>query len=73
MQNIIIDEHTGWEYELKGDYYYPTGRVMRNGVLSPQETPTDDEVEEEKPIGIWGKNICDPSYGTRNFCISICI
>ena len=51
----IIDERTGWEYELQGDYYYPTGRVQKNGVMTPSEPPEDDEPEEEKPVGIWGQ------------------
>ena len=51
----IIDERTGWEYELQGDYYYPTGRVQKNGVMTPSEPPEDDEPEEEKPVGVWGQ------------------
>ena len=51
----IIDERNGWEYELKGDYYYPTGRVQKNGVMTPSESPEDDEPEEEKPVGVWGQ------------------
>lgn len=51
----IIDERTGWEYELQGDYYYPTGRVQKNGVMTPSEPPEDDEPEEEMLIGIWGQ------------------
>ena len=34
MEKYIIDERTGWEYELKGEYYYPTGRIMKKGVLN---------------------------------------
>ena len=56
MEKFIIDECTGWEYELKGDYYYPTGRVRKNGIMVPEEMPTDDQAEEKKqPIGIWGE------------------
>lgn len=51
----IIDERTGWEYELQGDYYYPTGRVQKNGVMTPSEPPEDDEPEEEMLIGVWGQ------------------
>ena len=29
MEKTIIDERTGWEYELKGEQYYPTGRVVK--------------------------------------------
>ena len=55
MEKTIIDERTGWEYELKGEQYYPTGRVMRNGVMTPAEMPEDNAPEEEKSIGIWGQ------------------
>ncbi len=55
MEKIIIDERTGWEYELIGEHYYPTGRVMQNGVLTPSELPDDNEPREEKPIGVWGQ------------------
>ena len=41
MEKYITDERTGLRYELVGDYYLITG---------------DDEPEEEqKPIGIWGR------------------
>ena len=53
MEKLIIDERTGWEYELQGDYYYPTGRVMRVGVLSPETV--DNDPEEEQFIGVWGQ------------------
>ncbi len=55
MEKTIIDERTGWEYELKGDQYYPTGRVMRNGALTPSKLPDVNEPGEEKPIGVWGQ------------------
>ena len=55
MKKTIIDQRTGWEYELIGEQYYPTGRVMRNGVLTPSELPEDNGPGEEKPIGIWGQ------------------
>ena len=55
MEKNIIDERTGWEHELIGEQYYPTGRVMRNGVMTPSELPEDNEPEEEKPIGVWGQ------------------
>ncbi|MBQ6419813.1 MAG: TnpV protein [Clostridia bacterium] len=51
----IIDERTGWEYELKGDYYFPTGRVLKNGVMNPSEPPENNQPEEEKPVGIWAQ------------------
>lgn len=54
MEKHIIDKRTGWEYELHGDYYYPTGRVMRNGVMTPGELPEDNDPEEEIPVGVWG-------------------
>ena len=53
MEKKYIDERTGWEYELQGDYYYPTGRVMRNGVLTPETV--DNGPGEGEPIGIWGR------------------
>ena len=55
MEKTIIDKRTGWEYELIGEQYYPTGRIMRNGVMTPSEPPEDNEPEEEKPIGVWGQ------------------
>lgn len=55
MEKTIIDERTGWEYELNGDHYYPTGRVQRGGVMTPSEFPEDNDPREEKPIGIWGQ------------------
>lgn len=55
MEKYKIDERTGWEYELQGDYYYPTGRVLRGGVMMPEEFPKDDEPKKEMPIGIWGQ------------------
>ena len=53
MEKKIIDERTGWEYELQGDYYYPTGRVMRNGVLTPESV--DNGPGEGKQVGVWGQ------------------
>ena len=55
MEKYIIDERNGWEYELKGEQYYPTGRVQKNGVMTPSEIPEDDNPEEEMKIGIWGQ------------------
>ncbi len=55
MEKYIIDERTGWEYELIGEQYYPTGRVMRNGTLTPNELPEDNGPGEERPIGVWGQ------------------
>ena len=55
MERFIIDERAGWEYELKGEQYYPTGRVMKDGVMTPLEIPEGNEPEEEKHIGIWGQ------------------
>ena len=55
MEKYIIDERTGWEYELKCEQYYPTGRVMRNGVMTPSELHEDNGPGEEKPIGVWGR------------------
>ena len=53
MEKYIIDERTGWEYELKGEYYYPTCRIMKKGVLTPETV--DNEPEEKYDIGVWGR------------------
>ena len=53
MEKYIIDERTGWEYELKGEDYYPTGRIMKKGVLTPETV--DNEPEEKYDIGVWGR------------------
>ena len=55
MKKYKIDERTGWEYELKGGYYYPTGRIMKNGMLTPIELPEDDEPDTECHIEVWGR------------------
>lgn len=56
MEKTIIDERTGWEYELQGDYYYPTGRVMQDGRMQPETVDEeDDEPEKKTTIGIWGQ------------------
>lgn len=55
MEKYIIDERAGWEYELKGDYYYPTGRVQKNGLMTPNELTDDNGPGEEMPIGVWGQ------------------
>ena len=55
MEKTIIDERTGWEYELIGEQYYPTGRVMKDGRLQPETVDDDNEPEEEKHIGVWAQ------------------
>lgn len=55
MEKIMIDERTGWEYELKGEQYYPTGRVMRDGRLQPETVDEDNGPEKEIFIGVWGQ------------------
>ena len=55
MEKHIIDEQTGWEYELKGEQYYPTGRVMRDGRLQPEMVDEDNGPEKEIFIGVWGQ------------------
>lgn len=55
MEKMIVDERTGWEYELNGDYYYPTCRVQRDGEMTLSELPEDNGLEEGKLIGIWGQ------------------
>ena len=54
MEKTIIDERTGWECELIGDQYYPTGRRMKNGHLQP-ETVDADNGSEEQYIGLWAQ------------------
>ena len=34
--------------------YYPSGRVMKNGVMTPDIVPEDNMTEKEISIGIWG-------------------
>ncbi len=53
MEKYKIDKRTGWEYELKGDYYYPTGRIMKKSVLTLETV--DNELEEQYDIGVWGR------------------
>ena len=53
LEKTIIDERTGWEYKLKDEQYYPTGRVLRNGMLTPESV--EDAPEEAKSIGVWGQ------------------
>ena len=55
LEKCIIDERNGFEYELIGDYYYPTGRRIVDGVMTPSEPPKEDESEEITPVGIWGQ------------------
>lgn len=55
MEKTIIDERNGWEYELQGDYYYPTGRVKRSGKLHLGTVDTDNGAEEEKSVGVWAQ------------------
>lgn len=52
MEKIIIDERNGWEYELIGEQYYPTGRILRDGRLQPETVDAEYEPEKEKPIGV---------------------
>ena len=40
MEKYITDERTGLQYELVGDYYLIAG---------------DDDLEDDRPIGIWGQ------------------
>ena len=55
LEKYIIDEQNGFEYELIGDYYYPTGRRIVDGVLTPAEIPENDEPDTECYVGIWGQ------------------
>ena len=40
MERFVMDERTGLQYELVGDYYLIAG---------------NDEPEEDQPIGVWGQ------------------
>ena len=44
MEKYITDERTGLQYELVGDYYLIAG---------------DDDLEDDRPIGIWGQRHLD--------------
>lgn len=55
MEKMIIDERTGWEYEMIGEQYYPTGRVMKDGYLQPETVDDDNQPEEEEYIGVWAQ------------------
>ena len=55
MEKMIIDERTSWEYEPIGEQYNPTGRVLKNGAMTPSELPDDNDPGEEKRIDIWGR------------------
>ena len=61
MKKTIIEERTGWEYELIGEQYYPTGRMMRDGKLQPETVEADNEPEKDngpgegKQVGVWGQ------------------
>ena len=55
MKKTIIDERTGWEYELIGEQYYPTGGVMKDGYLQSKTVDVDNEPEDEKPVGVWAQ------------------
>ena len=55
MEKYIIDERNGLEYELIGDFYYPTGRRMKDGLLTPAERPEESQSEEKLFIGPWAQ------------------
>ncbi len=55
MKKYMINERNGWEYELIGEQFYPTGRVMKDGCLQPETVDADDTPNEEIPVGIWGQ------------------
>ena len=52
MGKKTIDERTGWEYELIGEQYYPTGRVIRNGVLTPELHPAAQEISVSRSLHV---------------------
>ena len=55
MKKYMINERNGWEYELIGEQYYPTGRFMKDGRLQPETVDGDDKPNDEMPVGIWGQ------------------
>ena len=55
MKKNMINEWNGWEYELIGKQYYPTGRVMKDGRLQPETVDADNEPKKEKPVGVWAQ------------------
>ena len=55
MKKTIIDERTGWEYELIGEQYYPSGRIIKGSRLQPETVDADNEPEEGKPVGVWAQ------------------
>ncbi len=55
MEKMIIDECTGWEYELIEEQYYPSGRIMKDGCLQPETVDADNKPEEGKPVGVWAQ------------------
>ncbi len=80
MEKIMIDERTGWENELIGEQFYPTGRVMRDGMLQPEtvdadsETEKDNEPEKETIIGVWAqRHLRYIKQHKRNLYFDLCI
>lgn len=65
MEKYIIDERSGWKYELVGDYYLPVGTRFEDATTDdagpcPAETNTPsgaaDKSEQERPaIGRFGR------------------
>ena len=65
MEKYIIDERTGWKYELVGDYYLPIGTRFEDAdaneaIPCPAETNTPlgdaNKSEQERPsIGRFGR------------------
>ena len=39
MKKYIVDEHTGWKYELVGDYYLPIGTRFEDA--DPEEPASE--------------------------------
>ena len=60
MEKYIIDERTGWKYELVGDYYLPIGTRFEDA--DPEEPASEEfgardaKLEQERPsIGRFGR------------------
>ena len=80
MEKIMIDERIGWEYELIGEQYYPTGRVMRDGRLQPETVDADDKPEKNQGsekeiiIGVWAqRHLRYIKQYKRNLYFDLCI
>lgn len=54
MDKYIVDERTGWKYELIGDYYFPVGTRFDNADEKPE-----NELPDRPAIGRFGREHCE--------------